>query len=143
MLIEDCWNATPEMRPSFSGIVRRLDNIIVDIAILDPLGNQFWKKNFLTHDQVRWTEFVDEFAKLLKLTSFLSATHPKSIATAPVSDLLENNPQVFAGTDIELNIKCLKVLLGTHSLIQYFHVSLQFVSSSLMVKPNAHCTHYS
>jgi hypothetical protein len=115
MLIEDCWNADAQMRPSFSGIVKRLENIIVDIAILDPQANQFWKKNFLTQDQVRWTEFLDEFAKLLKLTSFLSTNYPKAIATAPISDLLENNPELFTGTEIPLNINCLKSLLGIHS----------------------------
>jgi serine/threonine protein kinase len=111
MLIQDCWNANAEMRPSFSGIVKRLDNIIVDIAILDPQGNQFWKKSFLTQDNVRWTVFVDEFAKLLNLTSFLSPTEPKAILQSPISDLLQNVPRVFAGTNIEVNLRCLKFLL--------------------------------
>jgi serine/threonine protein kinase len=46
-LIRRCWDPRPSVRPSFSEIVFQLDHVIVDLAIDDPLGRQFWKNHFL------------------------------------------------------------------------------------------------
>lgn len=46
-LIQACWAADPARRPSFNEIVQHLNYIIVDCAILDNIGRQFWKQFFL------------------------------------------------------------------------------------------------
>ncbi len=47
-LIEDCWSADETARPSFSTIVKRIDTILIDIAVVDVQANIFWKKYFPT-----------------------------------------------------------------------------------------------
>ncbi len=47
-LIEDCWAADDSARPPFSAIVKRLDTILIDIAVMDLQANTFWKKYFPT-----------------------------------------------------------------------------------------------
>jgi hypothetical protein len=42
-----------------------LDLVIVDCAISDPIGRQFWKQYFLKKEEVAWTEFVDAFEEFL------------------------------------------------------------------------------
>jgi len=45
-LIEKCWEDEPMKRPSFGEIFKALENIMVDVAVSDPLGNDMWKKKF-------------------------------------------------------------------------------------------------
>lgn len=47
-LLEDCWQKEPSARPSFSSIITRLDRILVDVAINDPLGRKLWEGSFLS-----------------------------------------------------------------------------------------------
>ena len=47
-LLEDCWQKNPSARPSFSSIITRLDRILVDVAINDPLGRKLWEGSFLS-----------------------------------------------------------------------------------------------
>ena len=46
-LLEDCWQKDPVARPSFSAIIRRLDEILVDVSIQDPVGHSIWEDSFL------------------------------------------------------------------------------------------------
>jgi hypothetical protein len=46
-LIQRCWDPDPNKRPPFTEIINELDFIIVDCAISDPLGREFWKTSFL------------------------------------------------------------------------------------------------
>jgi len=64
-LITMCWDPEPSKRPSFKEIITRLDDIIVDVAISDEEGRNFWKKNFLKREEVLWTEFFDPFSKYM------------------------------------------------------------------------------
>lgn len=53
-LIEDCWSEDDAARPPFSIIVKRLDTILIDIAVLDTQANTFWKKYFPTRVSHRY-----------------------------------------------------------------------------------------
>jgi len=44
-----------------------LDHVIVDGAIRDPKGREFWKHHFLNKDQVSWIEFIEPFAQFVGL----------------------------------------------------------------------------
>eukprot|EP01130_Rhizamoeba_saxonica_P001928 TRINITY_DN11748_c0_g1_i1.p1 TRINITY_DN11748_c0_g1~~TRINITY_DN11748_c0_g1_i1.p1 ORF type:complete len:517 (+),score=91.27 TRINITY_DN11748_c0_g1_i1:6-1556(+) len=47
LLMERCWDEDPDVRPSFSEIIFRLQECIVDVLIDDPAGRDFWKTHFL------------------------------------------------------------------------------------------------
>ena len=64
LLIEHCWHPEPEQRPDFTHIVAALDIIIVESAIDDALGRQFWKQSFLKRDPVPWMELLLERREL-------------------------------------------------------------------------------
>ncbi len=90
-LIEKCWDRDPARRPTFREIVSTLEFIIVDAAIEDPKGREFWKKYFLTDATVAWDTFVDAFCDYFKL---------------PPRATLEK------GSGPHLNLKCLKAILA-------------------------------
>jgi len=91
-LIEDCWTGVPANRPSFKTIISRLESVIVDVAIKDALGRQFWKNNFLGKEEVKWSAFAKAFDDFLAL---------------PDDDEL---PPADAHR-VNLNLRCLKAIL--------------------------------
>lgn len=48
-------------RPTFSEIVFRLNEVLVDSVIEDELGRKFWKEHFLQDKPVRWSEQIFSF----------------------------------------------------------------------------------
>eukprot|EP00339_Tiarina_fusa_P004751 CAMPEP_0117019868 /NCGR_PEP_ID=MMETSP0472-20121206/15180_1 /TAXON_ID=693140 ORGANISM="Tiarina fusus, Strain LIS" /NCGR_SAMPLE_ID=MMETSP0472 /ASSEMBLY_ACC=CAM_ASM_000603 /LENGTH=499 /DNA_ID=CAMNT_0004724931 /DNA_START=1 /DNA_END=1500 /DNA_ORIENTATION=- len=58
-LLEDCWQKDPAVRPSFSTIIRRLDEILVDACISDKVGHKLWETSFLGKDFVLWEDFCE------------------------------------------------------------------------------------
>mmetsp|Transcript_4610 Transcript_4610/g.5004 ORF Transcript_4610/g.5004 Transcript_4610/m.5004 type:complete len:542 (+) Transcript_4610:95-1720(+) len=73
-LIECCWQPSFTDRPSFAEVIFRLNEAIVDCAIEDKRGKEFWKKYFLINKQdlqleVPWDEFKTALQKEIGLTS--------------------------------------------------------------------------
>lgn len=66
-LITRCWDARPSVRPSFAQIIPILDETLVDCAVSDEVGREFWKKHFLGKESVHWDAFSRAFAELLCL----------------------------------------------------------------------------
>jgi len=64
-LMEDCWAPVPSARPTFGDVNERLDEVLIDAAISDEKGREFWKANFLKNRFVSWDEFVKAFYKFL------------------------------------------------------------------------------
>jgi hypothetical protein len=93
-------------RPPFSSIVKRLDHIIVDLAIQDPHANLFWKERFLTKDDVRWKEFINLFGEFIGLTT------PGSL---PILDLISINHHKVRDSMIPMDIRCFKAVLMPNS----------------------------
>jgi len=98
-LIEDCWNPEPAKRPAFPSIILRLDQIIVNVAVRDPLGRQFWKENFLGKEEVSWQLFAEAFDDFLEIPSD--------------EDL---NPDDFRR--VNLNLRCLKAILADKQILK-------------------------
>ena len=66
-LMEQCWHKECVERPNFKEIIGKINNIIVDVAVSDPMGNRFWKSNFLGKEKVAWEKFHKAFALALRL----------------------------------------------------------------------------
>lgn len=88
-LMQECWQASPEARPTFAEIVPRIDEVIaecehiesctaVDELVKDPEARAFWKQSFLGRQQVDWMEFATAFYSRLKLVL------PEDPATKPL-----------------------------------------------------------
>jgi len=45
-LMQACWAADPAARPSMAEVLKRLDIVLINVAISDPLGRQFWYNAF-------------------------------------------------------------------------------------------------
>eukprot|EP01087_Luapelamoeba_hula_P005494 TRINITY_DN1555_c0_g1_i2.p1 TRINITY_DN1555_c0_g1~~TRINITY_DN1555_c0_g1_i2.p1 ORF type:complete len:791 (-),score=155.72 TRINITY_DN1555_c0_g1_i2:21-2393(-) len=133
-LMEDCWHPLPESRPDFTQVCDRLDNVIVDAAILDTHGRQFWKTFFLKNHSVPWESFVRTFYGWLNIalppvysveTAGSAAdppTQPPPHALMPVTDedifycvlrtLVESERKRPAGEQLEVNIEWFGNLLN-------------------------------
>jgi len=90
-LIERCWDKEPARRPSFREIVVALEHIIVEAAISNQRGREFWKRYFLNDSVVAWDTFADAFCDWLKV---------------PTRAACEKNSIPY------LNLKCLKAILA-------------------------------
>lgn len=90
-LIERCWDKEPSRRPSFREIVVALEHIIVEAAIANQRGREFWKRYFLNDSIVAWKTFADAFCDWLKV---------------PTRAQCEKNSVPY------LNLKCLKAVLA-------------------------------
>jgi len=108
-LINRCWHPNPTVRPSFSEIVSRIDTIIVDLAIEDPMGRKFWKEFFLAKDTVPWNDFLNAISKVLKLL-------PPQHSNLPMSYVLTHSPDVIRECHLlDIDIKCLKAVVAEES----------------------------
>jgi serine/threonine protein kinase len=66
-LLELCWHATPEMRPTFETIIGMLDEAMVDCTIPDTDAAQMWKDNWMGKDDISFNKFVAVLARKLDL----------------------------------------------------------------------------
>jgi serine/threonine protein kinase len=92
-LIERCWAAEPNDRPSFSDILKELDIILINVAIQDTYGRLFWTQKFLNSDRLAeapWNKFAIELLQFLGI---------------PIPDPLDHKNQTV------VNLKCLRALL--------------------------------
>jgi len=65
-LLEDCWQKDPNKRPDFTDINQRLNNILVEAAIVEADGQAFWKEKFLSAKKLqKAVKFDKEFAPAL------------------------------------------------------------------------------
>jgi len=67
-LLEDCWHSKAKNRPDFMEINDRLDHILVEAAIIDKEGQEFWKANFMKKRKIKWDSFTKAFYKFLGVT---------------------------------------------------------------------------
>jgi len=61
-LLTECWQKTPDKRPSFGQITDRLEMAMMDVTFdKDPISATIWKKNFNGQQNVPWTKFSVAF----------------------------------------------------------------------------------
>jgi len=66
-LMKRCWSPDPAHRPSFEEIFRALDEILIEVAITDPIARNFWRTHFYSpkkglQEEVAWPEFVNKLS---------------------------------------------------------------------------------
>jgi len=64
-ILEACWDANPENRPSFQDILDDFESIVIEGTLKDKRGIRFWKKYFKEETEVTWDEFIAKFTKFL------------------------------------------------------------------------------
>ncbi|EGC28777.1 hypothetical protein DICPUDRAFT_159737 [Dictyostelium purpureum] len=74
-LIQICWDHNPQNRPSFSEILFRLNEILIDCAIDLDDGRKFWKDYFLVpkqelQEEVEWADFEKTLKQIHKQPNF-------------------------------------------------------------------------
>jgi hypothetical protein len=93
-LIERCWHANPDVRPSFQQIIKELDVVLIHVAISDQFGRVFWQNHFLDKaerlEEIPWGRFSMELMQFLSLP-LVDPIHSKNVHV--------------------VNLKCLKALL--------------------------------
>jgi hypothetical protein len=65
-ILEDCWAHEPGQRPSFTDIISRLEDAMLQVTIPDPAGQALWKKNWAGQLSVSWIKFVPVFYEAIK-----------------------------------------------------------------------------
>jgi len=64
-LMQRCWSPEPAKRPPFSEILPALDVVMIEAAIPDDHGRQFWKDNFLGKEFCKWKKFLPQLFKFI------------------------------------------------------------------------------
>eukprot|EP00012_Vannella_robusta_P009932 CAMPEP_0206194832 /NCGR_PEP_ID=MMETSP0166-20121206/7454_1 /ASSEMBLY_ACC=CAM_ASM_000260 /TAXON_ID=95228 /ORGANISM="Vannella robusta, Strain DIVA3 518/3/11/1/6" /LENGTH=486 /DNA_ID=CAMNT_0053611925 /DNA_START=226 /DNA_END=1686 /DNA_ORIENTATION=- len=60
-LIEECWHPDSKKRPSCGQIVQTLYHVMIEVAVHDKDGIEFWKENCLDRQSIYWDDFMDLF----------------------------------------------------------------------------------
>jgi len=69
-LIELCWHAKPNIRPSCDQIIEHLNSIIVNVSVSDKASRTFWKKYFNGEFSVTWKKFEKGLNALMEEEQF-------------------------------------------------------------------------
>lgn len=64
-LMELCWHKDPEARPDFAKIITILNDIVVEVAVRDAVGAEFWRTHFAGKEFVPFDTFIHEFANAI------------------------------------------------------------------------------
>jgi serine/threonine protein kinase len=100
-LMKRCWSADPIYRPSFEEIIRSLDEILIEVAIQDPIARNFWRNNFYSpkkglQEEVPWGEFVNKLSQSADIDITRETQHKLCalIATNSTNSQTDNTPVV-------------------------------------------------
>jgi hypothetical protein len=91
-LICSCWDPIPESRPTFQDIIWELDMIVIESAIQDQDGRDFWETFFVGRSVVPWDHFQNGVIEWFELDP---------------NDIYGQEPKLE-----QLNMRCLQELLG-------------------------------
>lgn len=65
-LIEASWHREPDRRPTFPKIVEELELVLIESAISDVSGCEFWRSTFKKDEPIPWRLFLPKFQAFLK-----------------------------------------------------------------------------
>merc|ERR1711916_338560 len=71
-LLERCWHRDASVRPSFQEIIKELEVIMVDVAVKDPVGQDFWKRHLRGKASVSWEKFREQLLLFHNMPEFES-----------------------------------------------------------------------
>ncbi|EGG14208.1 SH2 domain-containing protein [Cavenderia fasciculata] len=88
VLMQRCWDHDPSVRPPFSEVVEKMNEVLIDIGIGDATAADFWKSNFSsTPEEVKWSEFAFKLSQ----TTNIDITQIKPLARLFLSNDDEDN----------------------------------------------------
>jgi serine/threonine protein kinase len=123
-LMTDCWQKNPRARPSFDQIVHILDDIMVEVAITDPVGKRLWLENFsgkVSRSATLASLMLCRYLWSCLLTSIPLRRTQDEVSWEDFKYALCETLQLADPEPGNLHFKCLEVILGiarvlTHSL---------------------------
>jgi len=68
LLLKECWHDNQKKRPGFQEIIKRLEDAMVDVTIVDEPAAKMWKSLWPGQLQISWNQFSVEFYKLIGQT---------------------------------------------------------------------------
>ena len=101
-LIERCWHVDPAVRPSCNEIVQTFYHILIEVAMSDPNGIEFWKKYCLDKTAVYWDEFSAQFVReYVLLPKFPSDKQLKDASSCQLGEYAYRNELCKASVETE------------------------------------------
>ena len=88
-LLDLCWHKDPDTRPSFEEIVKMIEVIMIDCAIEDEQGREFWKGTFPGQEYAPLDEFLPRFLEFSGLET-PDTVHLEVFKLLVVSELSDN-----------------------------------------------------
>jgi len=61
-LIKECWDGDRKKRPSFKQIIKKLEEIVLELAIPDEYSRRWWKEKFGLQERVSLDTFLEDIA---------------------------------------------------------------------------------
>lgn len=98
-LIRRCWDHNYRNRPSFSEIIFRINEVLVECVIREEAARRFWKTNFLAdnanlelREEISWVEFQEIIRDDLKLSH---GPQDQARLKALEGIVVDNSPHAF------------------------------------------------
>jgi len=143
-LLTSSWSDDPKERPTFVQLVSMVDSLLVDSAVHDPVGREFWKTYFFKKpvdlktkvaadspvllSKVSWPVFMENFSPLIGLDkAYLNLRLPEAIsdealppnATADqIQSADEQQLRLFAESSLENKAKANSELRRRQTLLK-------------------------
>lgn len=93
-LLAECWHKDPAQRPPFTKIVEKIDDILIECAIDDEEGRDFWKQKLPGKEYVAFDEFLPMFLEHTNLP-MPETTHLDCLKMLAVTQYKDNIMQPF------------------------------------------------
>eukprot|EP01095_Lingulamoeba_sp_RSL-Kostka_P012223 TRINITY_DN479_c0_g1_i2.p1 TRINITY_DN479_c0_g1~~TRINITY_DN479_c0_g1_i2.p1 ORF type:complete len:455 (-),score=155.91 TRINITY_DN479_c0_g1_i2:272-1636(-) len=100
-LMEDCWQKYPQDRPTFTQIIKRLDDIMTEVAIGDPTGIEIWKSLFSGKGSVNFDDFKEVLCDMLGIPT----PSPSDIQFKCLESVLAEESKDVMCNDMVVNIE--------------------------------------
>lgn len=143
-LLTRAWAEDPKERPTFVQLVSMIDSLLVDSAVHDPVGREFWKLYFfrkpidlktkvaseapVLQSKVPWKEFMEVFSQLIGLDkTYLHSKLPDVISEEPlpphpthdqIQSADEQHLRAFMETSAEAKVIATKELKRRQTLLK-------------------------
>jgi len=158
-LLTSSWAEDPKERPTFVQLVSMIDSLLVDSAVHDPVGREFWKTYFfkkpvdlktkvaadspVLQSKIPWNVFMEVFSPLIGLEkAYLNLRLPEAISekelpTNPTEDEIQSADEQqlkdFAERSAEAKAKAGRELRRRQTLLKVLCLEKFLTDEDMMV----------